>query len=209
MIHALESGHAGPTSSIDLYWLPLGAGDNTHCVRVNGRLYEAVCAWRDRRDARPLFHAALVVHMDGVQFTVEMTPVWGMSQTDRGVVCFGPVGARVLGRSRWFRYEVRRWRDGVIPDLSEAVASPQRLSEDRELAAGVLALLPDVPVATWGRDELRTGDMWNSNSLVAWALARAGLDLREVTPPDDGRAPGWSAGLTVAARQLEKRGAVS
>ena len=28
-----------------------------------------------------------------------------------------------LGRSRFFRYEVRRWRGGVIPDVSEAVAA--------------------------------------------------------------------------------------
>ena len=29
--------------SIDLYWLPLGAGG--HSVRLNGRIYEAVAAW--------------------------------------------------------------------------------------------------------------------------------------------------------------------
>jgi hypothetical protein len=22
------------------YWLPLGAGDNTHCLRINGRIFE-------------------------------------------------------------------------------------------------------------------------------------------------------------------------
>ena len=27
---------------VDLYWLPLGAGG--HCVRANGRVYEAVAA---------------------------------------------------------------------------------------------------------------------------------------------------------------------
>jgi hypothetical protein len=27
-------------ASVDLYWLPLGAGDNTHCVRTNGRIFE-------------------------------------------------------------------------------------------------------------------------------------------------------------------------
>jgi hypothetical protein len=191
----------GPSSGVDLYWLPLGAGDNTHCVRVNGRLYEALCARFDRRSAQPLFHAALMVHVDGVRFTIEMTPVWGERQLDRGVVCTGPVGARVLGRSRWFRYEVRRWPHGVIPDLDEAVGGPQRVSAERAVAARVLELLPEFRTATWGRDELRTGDMWNSNSLIAWVLTRAGVDARALTPPDHGRAPGWAAGLVVAARE--------
>ena len=37
---------------VDLYWLPLGTGDNTHCVRTNGRIFEAVMARRERRDRR-------------------------------------------------------------------------------------------------------------------------------------------------------------
>jgi hypothetical protein len=187
-------------SSIDLYWLPLGAGDNTHCVRTNGRLYERWCALRERRPAADLFHAALVVHLDGVRFTVEMAPVWSVGQEDHGAVCEGPVGSRWLGRSRWFRYEVRSWRDGVIPDLDEAVDSPRRISDDSGMASTVLTLLPQFPTATWGRDELRTGDMWNSNSLVAWTLARAGAEITALCPPAGGRAPGWSAGLVVADR---------
>jgi hypothetical protein len=47
---------------------------------------------------------------------------------------------------------------------------------------------------------MATGDMWNSNSLVAWLLARAGIDTEDVAPPARGRAPGWSAGLITAAR---------
>jgi hypothetical protein len=31
-------------ASVDLYWLPLGAGDNTQCVRTNGRVFEAITA---------------------------------------------------------------------------------------------------------------------------------------------------------------------
>jgi hypothetical protein len=187
-------------SSIDLYWLPLGAGDNTHCVRTNGRLYERWCALRERRPAADLFHAALVVHLDGVRFTVEMAPVWSGGHADHGAVCEGPVRDRWLGRSRWFRYEVRSWRDGLIPDLDEAVDSPVRISDDRRMVTRVLELLPQFPTATWGRDELGTGDMWNSNSLVAWALARAGAEVSTLRPPTRGRAPGWSAGLVVADR---------
>jgi hypothetical protein len=116
------------------------------------------------------------------------------------VVGEGPVGLSVLGRSRLFRYEVRRWRDGVIPDAAEAVASPRRLSADGELARRVLDLVPDFPTATWGRDELHSGEMWNSNSLVSWLLARSGHDTNGLVLPFRGRAPGWSAGLAVAAR---------
>lgn len=56
-----------------------------------------------------------------------------------------------------------------------------------------------VPTLVWGRDEAQTGEMWNSNSIVAWVLARSGIDLDHVTPPVNGRAPGWNAGLIVAA----------
>jgi hypothetical protein len=42
--------------------------------------------------------------------------------------------------------------------------------------------------------------MWNSNSIVAWLLARAGFDMASVAMPANGRAPGWDAGLVVAAR---------
>ena len=41
--------------TVDLYWLPLGAGG--HCVRVNGLVYEAVAA---RRQALGLNEPMLV-----------------------------------------------------------------------------------------------------------------------------------------------------
>jgi hypothetical protein len=51
-----------------------------------------------------------------------------------------------------------------------------------------------------GRDELHAGEMWNSNSLISWLLVRSGHRAGPIRPPAGGRAPGWSAGLTVAAR---------
>ena len=63
------------------------------------------------------------------RFVIEQGPAWGMAG-ERGVVAEGPVGSRAAGRLRLFRYEVRRWRDGVIADAAQAVESPQRLSED-------------------------------------------------------------------------------
>ena len=64
-------------------------------------------------------------------------------------------------------------------------------------------MAPAFRTVTWGRDELGTGDMWNSNSLISWLLARSGHDTDAVAPPAGGRAPGWSAGLMVAAREAE------
>jgi hypothetical protein len=187
------------SASVDLYWLPLGAGAS-RLVRWTGRLYEAHAARRDGRPACALYHSALEVLVNGDRFAIEMTPVWGNREPERGVVCEGPVGLRLLGRSRMFRYEVRCWRNGSIPDVSAAVESPLRLSEDSDRAQRVLALLPSFPTATWGRDESQTGDMWNSNSMVAWLLVLSGHDVDQVCLPHRGRAPGWSAGLVAAER---------
>jgi hypothetical protein len=93
--------------------------------------------------------------------------VWNRADPNRDIVARGAVGARWLGRSRWFQYEVRCWRDGVVPDATEAVGGPHRVCADPERARQVLAAVRRVPVLVWGRDELRTGDMWNSNSVVA------------------------------------------
>lgn len=195
-----------PRDAVDLYWLPLGAGDANRAVRVSGRIFEAVVARRAHRPSCDLYHSALQVRLGGVRYVVEMAPVWASHEPDRGVACEGPVFWPWLGCSRLFRYEVRRWRDGVIPDLPEAVDSPQRLSVDPGQAGRVLALVPAVPRVAWGRDDLATGDMWNSNSVVSWLLACSGHDLSDVEPPAGGRAPGWAAGMIEAARQVSGLG---
>jgi len=186
-------------ASVDLYWLPLGAGDG-RCVRWSGRTYEALAAHRDSRVAVDLYHSALAVRLGGRRHVIEMAPVW-RGPPERGVVGTGPVGLPVLGRSSLFRYEIRCWRDGEIPDGSAAVESPRRLSADAARAQRVIDLVATCPTPTWGRDELRTGDMWNSNSLVSWLLAGSGHDTA-LDPPAGGRAPGWRAGLVVAARTV-------
>jgi hypothetical protein len=63
-------------------------------------------------------------------------------------------------------------------------------------------LAPDVPTPVWGRDELRTGDLWNSNSVVSWLITRTGLDPGAIPLPCGGRAPGRDAGVTAARRDL-------
>ncbi len=194
----MSSENLTPQASIDIYWLPLGAGGRS--VRLNGRIFEALMARREHRPACELYHAALEVRLGDARFVIEMAPSWDRDLEGRGVVSVGPVGAPLLGRSRWFRYEVRCWRGGSIPDVGEAVGGPRRISQDVSQARRVLELIPAFPTATWGRDELAAGDMWNSNSLVAWLLASSGHDLTAISPPARGRAPGWSAGLVVAAR---------
>ena len=54
-----------------------------------------------------------------------------------------------------------------------------------------------------GRDELGTGEMWNSNSVIAWVIASSGINTKSIRPPAGGRAPGWQAGLLIARRQEE------
>ena len=183
--------------AIDLYWLPLGAGG--HSVRVNGKIFEWCAAHLEHRDRCDLYHSALIVQIQGGAFVIEQAPAWS-GAIDRGVVAEGPVGTRVAGRWRLFRYEVRRWRDGIIPDLAEAVESPQHLSDDPERARQLLDLVPRVPTPVWGRDELRTGEMWNSNSVVSWLITRSGLDVESIRLPSGGRAPGWHAGIEFARR---------
>lgn len=184
----------GVGASVKLYWIPLGAGGNGF-VRFNGRLYEAVRARLDHRPLLDLYHTALEVLVDGERFIIENAwPSPNTDTTSRGVVVEGPVFSRRLARFRPFRYEVRVWRDGVIADSNEAVAVTN-LTQDRSKARLLLELVQAVPALIWGRDELDTGEMWNSNSVVAWLLAKSDLATGAVQPPLGGRAPGWVAGV--------------
>lgn len=189
---------AGDAARVDLFWIPLGAGAGGALVRWSGRIYETVLAALARRPRAALFHSALEVSVDGATTTIEMAPVW-IQRGERGVVREGPVGIPALGRSRLFRYEVRCWTGGAIADVAAAPDGAVRVSSDRDGARRVLALVHEFPTYTWGRDELDVGDMWNSNSLVSWLLARSGLWTADIHPPSGGRAPGWDAGLKAAA----------
>jgi hypothetical protein len=182
-------------ATVELLWIPLGAG--ARVVRLSGRTFEAISALAQRRDRCALYHSALVVGLPQGRFTIEMTPVPDRHGDRRGVVGEGPVGLQWAGRLRLFRYEIRCWRDGVIPDAHlarETVRLPVSLAD----ATRLVDLVASVPTPVWGRDELGAGEMWNSNSVTSWLLARAGFDLEALAPPDHGRAPGWRAGVVVA-----------
>jgi hypothetical protein len=191
-----------PETGVDLYWLPLGAGGQS--VRLSGRVFEAVAARLERRAVRDLYHSALEVRAPSGRFVIEMAPIRDNDGAKRGVVAEGAVGSSLAGRLRIFQYEVRRWLDGAIPDVAEAVASPQLLTDDPRQAQRLLDLVPEAPTPVWGRDELAAGEMWNSNSLISWLIVRSGLDAETIQLPVGGRAPGWDAGLVVARRQQSR-----
>jgi hypothetical protein len=189
-------------AAVDLYWLPLGAGapSGSHLVRFSGKAYEALSATIAHRRPLDLYHAGLEVRLGDGSFVIELAPSPDSHGGRRGVVSEGSVGSRPAGVFRLFRYEVRCWCDGIIPDIDEAVASPVRLTAEPGIAHRLVELVPEVPTPVWGRDELRAGEMWNSNSVISWLIARAGLPVERIVLPLHGRAPGWDAGIVVARR---------
>jgi hypothetical protein len=171
-------------------------------------MYEAICARFEHRKPLDLYHSALVITVPEGRFVIENSwPIPDANGTARGVAIEGPVFSRHLAHFRAFRYEIRRWRGGIIPDVVEAVASPQRLSIDEAEAHRLLELVATVPALVWGRDVLAMRDMWNSNSVISWLLVRSGLPAEKIHPPAGGRAPGWAVGVQLAqARAPETKG---
>ena len=183
--------------TVELMWIPLGAGQ--HVVRISGRLFEGLTAFVQHRRACALYHSALVVTVPDGRYVIEMTPVPDQHGEQRGVVAEGAVGSAWLGKLRVFRYEIHRWQAGVIPDADQATATTT-LQLDLAHAQRLLDLVPSVPTPVWGRDDLDAGEMWNSNSVTSWILHEGGIDTSQLAPPNGGRAPGWDAGIVVAAR---------
>lgn len=169
-------------------------------VRFSGKVFEAAVSLLERRQRLDLYHTALVVYVPEGRFAIESAPVPNANAHERGAVAGGSVGSRWAGYLRIFRYEIRCWRDGVIPDIDDAVESPLRLTEDEDTARRLLHLVPHVPTPVWGRDELKAGEMWNSNSIISWLLVVSGIEAESVSMPSGGRAPGWDSGLVVARR---------
>jgi hypothetical protein len=187
-------------AAVDLYWIPLGAGG--HSVRFNGIAYEALSAAIQRRPRLDIYHSALEIRMPSGRYAIEMTPVPNHRAWERGVVAEGAVGTRWAGHFRIFRYEIRCCREGIIPDLQYAFGGPIRLADDPAVTHRIFELLPSVPALTWGRDESGVGEMWSCNSIMSWVLSSAGLDADAISRPSHGRAPGWNAGIAVAAKTM-------
>jgi hypothetical protein len=178
-------------------WIPLGAGGVGY-VRFNGRIYERITALRRHRPSLDLYHTALEIQTPEGRFTIENA--WPSPDADtaaRGVVTEGPVFSRRLMGVRAFRYEIRCWRDGVIPDAAQATVT-HLVTVDPDRARNLLEQVAAVPPLIWGRSPPGTGDMWNSNSVIAFLLTRSGLLDDGCRPPIGGRAPGWEAGIATA-----------
>ncbi len=197
--------HRGPAIGIHLYWLPLGSRGNGF-VRFGGRVYESWVARRQQRQPLDLYHTALEVMLPDGRVVVETVwPIPDSKGAARGVVVEGPVFDRRLAWLRPMRYEVRCWRDGVIVDAGDAVGGPRLVSDDADQAQRLVELAASVPPLTWGNDELDTGEMWNSNSVVSMLLARSGVPMASIEPPNGGRAPGWTAGVVAGRRDAGGR----
>jgi hypothetical protein len=95
----------------------------------------------------------------------------------RGVAVEGPVGSRRLTASALFAMRFGAGTRASSPISLKRVESPQGLITDENQAHRILELVPTVPPLLWGRDELGVGDMWNSNSVVSWLLARRGAAI--------------------------------
>lgn len=57
-------------ANVDLYWIPLGAG-GAGFVKLNGRMYEAIRAHRERRRELDIYHTALEVRVPEGRLIVE------------------------------------------------------------------------------------------------------------------------------------------
>ena len=180
-------------AEVQLWWLPVGAGG--HVVIHTSRWWERLHALLEHRPEQPLFHSALIVICAQEEYVIEMAPAWGQHSPSRGVVADGPVGLRWLGRFRLFRYEVRCWRRGILPDRQYAVESPVVFPLTEAAATDLMAHTATVPSHVWGRPIDGSADMWNSNSLTSWLLQASGIDATRIGPPRSGRAPGWAAGI--------------
>ena len=92
-------------AAVDLYWIPLGAGG--HSVAFNGRVFEAFTAARRHRDRCDIYHAALVVEVDGDRYAIELAPSPDDDGARRGVAALrvfpdrscGPLAPRRVGRA--------------------------------------------------------------------------------------------------------------
>jgi hypothetical protein len=107
--------------------------------------------------------------------------------------------ARIERRPAYDLYHSAHQAQVPKTDVAEAVDSPRQLTGDEQRARRVLDVVAQVPTPVWGRDELGTGEMWNSNSAIAWVIASSGRG-RVDSACARGRAPGWQSGLDVARR---------
>ena len=165
-------------------------------MRFNGHLCAPRKTCLERRRPCEVRHSALQIQVPEGRFVVAQTPVPRLSVERRGVVAEGAVGASWAGRFRIFRYEIRLWRNGHIPDVAEAVDSPQRLNSDETLCVARARPGVEVPTPVWGRMGCDR-EMWNWKAITASTSTAAGSRLVD-TASRGGPPPGSRAGVTAA-----------
>lgn len=180
MVQDVSSGQA-----VAIAWRPVGG----RVSRRTSGWWESIEAARGHRTACELVHAMLLLRPERDTLLLEMTPTWAATRHGVEVLATGAVGSRALGRIPFFRYEVRL-RTALLDD--DGIA----LSDDPSVAAALVDRAPAVPPLVWGA-RTGEGDLWTSNSVVAWLLADAGL-VTGLVPPPGCRAPGWDAGIAAA-----------
>src|SRR4051812_15261747 len=88
------------------------------------------------------------------------------------------------------------WRDGLIPDISEAVDSPHILSRDQATARRLLNAVPQLPTRVWAgtrRTPVRCGT--RTRSSPGCLCAAGSTQMRHSCLPTGGRlggTPVWS-----------------
>ena len=110
----------------------------------------------------------------------------------------GPVGS-TLGRAPALLSTTRSVGGGTGDPRHQRRAWPSPTYVTRDAHACVAGHRPRAAGAVAGagaRDERHTGEMWNSNSVVAWLLERAGLSIDRIQPP-----PGWPRAGLVSRRR--------
>ncbi len=192
---------AAPDGSVELYWIPVGAG--TRFQEFSLAVYERVASFLARREPATLLHAGLKLRAHGRTCTLETMPSPPGPNTNHEVT--GPVGVRGADRLRLFRYQVCVRETSALPDEEWAVAPPVRVG-DGGTAVKILALAKEVPAYTWGRRRKGHPEMWTSDSCVSWLLLQAGIDAGEIAVPAGCRAPGWFAGIAEARAPSNRRG---
>ena len=160
--------------------MPARAGDcrwpRPPCtVRTTGKIYETLTALLQRRLRRSLYHSALVATTER-QTMIEMAAVLdARGPQERGVVAEGAVGSRCLRRFRVFRYEIRRWPDGLILDLPYAIGGPVRVTDEPDTGAsdrGPRPICPDTVLA-------ETSEVTPGWRRLAWRAGGVRLIARE------------------------------
>ena len=96
--------------------------------------------------------------------------------------------------ARLFRYEVRRWRNGVIPDVACAIASPvpAARTDPRPVAQRVLELLSQlsIPAPVWGRTNCTRARCGTPTPSPPGCSPRAATRPPASSRHPSGRAPG-------------------